>query len=56
MNDIDAAFEEFGQIIDELTDLQAIAGDLTQQLDNYAYGIKQMAPLKDGRLRNSIQL
>ena len=34
----------------------AIAGNLTQELDNLAYQMRSLAPMQSGRLRNSIQL
>lgn len=56
MSNIDEAFREFSEMIDELSDLRSIAGNITQDLDNYAFGIRALAPQNLGRLRNSIQL
>ena len=59
MND-DVTMDELIQDIltwsDKIGNARYIAGELSQGLDNIAYGIRQNAPQDTGALRNSIQL
>ena len=53
---LDEAFEAFNDIAQRYATPKAIAGELTQDLDNLAYQIRRLAPQDTGRLRSSIAL
>lgn len=53
---LDEAYEEFSRVADRWSNPQYIAGQMSQELDQLVFRMRQLAPQKSGRLRSSIAL
>ena len=53
---LDEAYEQFSTMADRLSNPRYIAGQMSQELDQIVYRMRQLAPQDSGRLRSSIAL
>ena len=53
---LDEAYDAFSEMADRLSNPRYIAGQMSQELDQVVYRMRQLAPQDSGKLRSSIAL